>query len=206
VQDLPKIATVFDSEEEQVGEVYAKALLGALRSSPDIDSLLQQFDQIIAEVFTKNPKLEAALNSPKLSQEEKESLLERILGGRVDTQILRFLKVICRRRRLNFIRGIQRSVTELRDSELGRLRIAVTSAFDLTADEAASIKSKLQAKLGKQVSLVLNVDPTVVGGLVLRMGDTVYDGSVAGRFEQLLRATRQGTARALSRDSGSLVS
>lgn len=203
---MPKVASVFDSEEEHVGEVYAKALLGVARKSSNTDELLNQFQTVVEEVFSKNPKLEAALNSPKLSSEQKESLLDKILGAHVDPTLLKFLKVLCRRQRLNFVRGIQRSITEFRDEELGRVRVLVTSAIELSSQEVDGIRSQLKTKLNREVSVVTKVDPSIIGGLVLRIGDTVFDGSVTGKFDQLLRAAKTGSARALNKDGSSLVS
>jgi F-type H+-transporting ATPase subunit delta len=203
---MPKVATVFDSEEEHVGEVYAKALLGVARKASNTDELLSQFQTVVEEVFSKHPKLEAALNSPKLSLEQKESLLEKILGSHVDPTLMKFLKILCRRQRLNFVRGIQRSITEFRDEELGRVRVIVTSALELSANEIDGIRNQLKAKLNREVSVVTKIDPAIIGGLVLRIGDTVFDGSVTGKFDQLLRAAKTGSARALNKDSSSLVS
>lgn len=203
---MPKVASVFDSEEEHVGEVYAKALLGVARKSSNTDELLSQFQTVVEEVFSKNPKLEAALNSPKLSPEQKESLLDKILGAHVDPTLLKFLKVLCRRQRLNFVRGIQRSITEFRDEELGRVRVLVTSAIELSSQEVDGIRGQLKTKLNREVSVVTKVDPSIIGGLVLRIGDTVFDGSVTGKFDQLLRAAKTGSARALNKDGSSLVS
>jgi F-type H+-transporting ATPase subunit delta len=203
---MPKVATVFDSEEEHVGEVYAKALLGVARKSSNTDDLLSQFQTVVEEVFGKHPKLEAALNSPKLSLEQKESLLEKVFGAHVDPTLLKFLKVLCRRQRLNFVRGIQRSITEFRDEELGRVRVTVTSALELNGNEVEDIRSQLKTKLNREVSVVTKVDPSIIGGLVLRIGDTVFDGSVTGKFDQLLRAAKTGSARALNKEGSSLVS
>ena len=203
---MPKVATVFDSEEEHVGEVYAKALLGVARKASNTDELLSQFQTVVEEVFGKHPKLEAALNSPKLSLEQKESLLEKILGSHVDPTLMKFLKILCRRQRLNFVRGIQRSITEFRDEELGRVRVIVTSALELSANEIDGIRNQLKAKLNREVSVVTKIDPAIIVGLVLRIGDTVFDGSVTGKFDQLLRAAKTGSARALNKDSSSLVS
>jgi F-type H+-transporting ATPase subunit delta len=203
---MPKVATVFDSEEEHVGEVYAKALLGVARKASNTDELLSQFQTVVEEVFGKHPKLEAALNSPKLSLEQKESLLEKILGSHLDPTLMKFLKILCRRQRLNFVRGIQRSITEFRDEELGRVRVIVTSALELSANEIDGIRNQLKAKLNREVSVVTKIDPDIIGGLVLRIGDTVFDGSVTGKFDQLLRAAKTGSARALNKDSSSLVS
>jgi len=206
VQEMPKVATVFDSEEEHVGEVYAKALLSVARKSSNTDELLSQFQSVVEEVLSKNPKLEAALNSPKLSLEQKESLLEKILGSHVDPTVLKFLKVLCRRQRLNYVRGIQRSITDFRDEELGRVRVTVTSALPLSDQELDGIRTQLKSKLNREVSVVTKVDPAIIGGLVLRIGDTVFDGSVTGKFDQMLRATKSGSARALSKEGVSLVS
>lgn len=203
---MPKVATVFDSEEEHVGEVYAKALLGVARKAPNTDELLSQFQTVVDEVFGKHPKLEAALNSPKINLEQKEALLEKILGSHVDPTLMKFLKILCRRQRLNFVRGIQRSITEFRDEELGRVRVIVTSALELSENEIDGIRNQLKAKLNREISVVTKVDPAIIGGLVLRIGDTVFDGSVTGKFDQLLRAAKTGSARALNKDSASLVS
>jgi F-type H+-transporting ATPase subunit delta len=203
---MPKVATVFDSEEEHVGEVYAKALLSVARKSSNTDELLSQFQSVVEEVLSKNPKLEAALNSPKLSLEQKESLLEKILGSHVDPTVLKFLKVLCRRQRLNYVRGIQRSITDFRDEELGRVRVTVTSALPLSDQEVDGIRTQLKSKLNREVSVVTKVDPAIIGGLVLRIGDTVFDGSVTGKFDQMLRATKSGSARALSKEGTSLIS
>ncbi len=206
MQEMPKVATVFDSEEEHVGEVYAKALLSVARKSSNTDELLSQFQSVVEEVLSKNPKLEAALNSPKLSLEQKESLLEKILGSHVDPTVLKFLKVLCRRQRLNYVRGIQRSITDFRDEELGRVRVTVTSALPLSDQEVDGIRTQLKSKLNREVSVVTKVDPAIIGGLVLRIGDTVFDGSVTGKFDQMLRATKSGSARALSKEGTSLIS
>lgn len=206
MQEMPKVATVFDSEEEHVGEVYAKALLSVARKSSNTDELLSQFQSVVEEVLSKNPKLEAALNSPKLSLEQKESLLEKILGSHVDPTVLKFLKVLCRRQRLNYVRGIQRSITDFRDEELGRVRVTVTSALPLSDQELDGIRTQLKSKLNREVSVVTKVDPAIIGGLVLRIGDTVFDGSVTGKFDQMLRATKSGSARALSKEGTSLIS
>jgi F-type H+-transporting ATPase subunit delta len=107
---------------------------------------------------------------------------------------------------LNFVRGIQRSITEFRDEELGRVRVIVTSAIELSANEIDGIRNQLKAKLNREVSVVTKIDPDIIGGLVLRIGDTVFDGSVTGKFDQLLRAAKTGSARALNKDSSSLVS
>jgi F-type H+-transporting ATPase subunit delta len=203
---MPKVATVFDSEEEHVGEVYAKALLGVARKASNTDELLSQFQTVVDEIFGKHPKLEAALNSPKLNLEQKEALLEKILGSHVDPTLMKFLKILCRRQRLNFVRGIQRSITEFRDEELGRVRVIVTSALELSENEIDGIRNQLKSKLNREVSVVMKIDPAIIGGLVLRIGDTVFDGSVTGKFDQLLRAAKTGSARALNKDSASLVS
>jgi F-type H+-transporting ATPase subunit delta len=181
-------------------------LLSVARKSSNTDELLSQFQSVVEEVLSKNPKLEAALNSPKLSLEQKESLLEKILGSHVDPTVLKFLKVLCRRQRLNYVRGIQRSITDFRDEELGRVRVTVTSALPLSDQEVDGIRTQLKSKLNREVSVVTKVDPAIIGGLVLRIGDTVFDGSVTGKFDQMLRATKSGSARALSKEGTSLIS
>lgn len=205
MQDLPKVPTVFDSEEKHVGEVYAQALIGAGEAAGNLDEILEQFQGVV-DVLAKQPKLGAALSSPRVAEEAKEALLERIFGGRIDATLLRFLKILARRGRLNFINGIQRASIELRDVQTGRIRVTVSSAQALSDSQKETIRTNLETSFGKKVGLTMKVEPDLLGGLVMRVGDTVYDGSVSGQLDQLARAARDGSARLVRQQSGSLIS
>ena len=85
--------TALDGDEQQVGALYAKALLGAAGSNTD--SIVSQLESVVKECLDRFPALEQALGSPNIAQEEKEAMLDRIFGGKIDTLLLNFIKVLC---------------------------------------------------------------------------------------------------------------
>jgi len=186
--ETPHIPTVFDDEHQHVGELYARALIGAAQSSRTLDAVVSQLESIVTQVMDRQPAFELALSNPKVSQQQRMDLLDKVFGSKIDTTLLRFLKVLCRRGRLGFIRSIQNSVEEMRDEALGRLRITVTTAQELAAPQRQALIEKLKSVFKSEISLTTKVNPAILGGIVIRIGDTVYDGSLDGRLLLLKKA------------------
>lgn len=204
--DQPEVKhdTALDSDQQQVGQLYAKALLGAAGS--DVDSVVAQLETVVKECLDRFPMLEQALASPRISQDKKEEMLGRVLSGRVDKMLLNFLKVLCRRGRIGSLRAIQVTATEIRDEQLGKMRVQVTSAMPLTAEQKQQISARLKTTFDKEAVLIEKVDPRLLGGIVLRIGDRVFDGSVQGRMEQMRQAVTAGVQRSLRDRYDSLIS
>jgi F-type H+-transporting ATPase subunit delta len=184
-----KSDTVFDDESMHVGQVYAKALLGAAASSGQVDGVVDQFHSLMVDVLDKQPALETAFANPKLPFEEKIRLLDKIFAKKMDKTLLNFLKVIATRGRFSAIRSIYQSVVRLRDEAVGRLRIVVTTAQPLEPAALESLKKKLGDIFKTEVVVSTKVDASVLGGLLIRVGDVVFDGSVDGQLNQLKKAT-----------------
>ena len=196
--------TVFDSEEQMVAALYSKALLGAAGSR--VDQIVSELEAVVRDCLDRNPKLETALSSPRISEEAKESLLNRVFQGKVDKTLLNFLKVLSRRRRLGALRAIQHATTALRDQRLGRVSVQVTSAQPLTDAQKTDIVARLKASLGITAILAEKVDPSLLGGLIIRVGDRVYDGSALGKIQVLRRAVASGVERAIRDQYTALLS
>jgi F-type H+-transporting ATPase subunit delta len=196
--------TVFEIEDQQVGALYSRALLDA--AGDRVDAIVGELEAVVTECLDRFPKLEMTLASPRVSEEDKQSMIDRIFGGKVDALLLNFLKVLARRRRLGALRTIQRAASVLRDEQLGRQRVIVSTAQPLTAQQKSDITSKLKATFGKESVLVEKVDPSLLGGIVLRIGDHVYDGSVLGKMQTLRRAVEGGVQRAIRDRFASLLS
>ncbi|MEQ1829546.1 MAG: ATP synthase F1 subunit delta, partial [Pirellula sp.] len=126
------------------------------------------------------------LSTPKMPVEDKMGLLGRVFGKSMDPLLLTFLKVLCRRHRINSVRSIQQAVSELRDEVAGIIRVTATVSSPLNAATETALVGKLKQSFNKDVRLVTVVDPNILGGLIIRVGDTVFDASVDGRL-QLLR-------------------
>ncbi len=181
------IPTVFDSEEQHVGQVYAKALLQAATGSNKVDVAVDQLESLVRDVMDKSKGFEAVLFSPKMSVEDKSEFLDRVFGAKMDPLLLSFLKVLNRRHRLPFVRAISQSANALRDEMAGRMQVQVSTSSPLDAASADALRKKLSASFGKDIRLVTKIDPSILGGLVVRIGDTVYDGSVDGQLKSLRR-------------------
>ena len=198
--------SVFDDESMHVGPIYAKALLSAAESSGKVDEIMDQFHSLIHDVFDKQPVLEMGLANPKLPPEEKIRVLDKVFAGKMDATLLTFLKVVSRRGRLNAIRGMYRAAAAMRDEAVGRVRVVVTTAQPLDAAATTSLKEKLQNLFKKQVSITSKVDASVLGGLIVRVGDVVFDGSVDGQLKLLKKATLAKAEIAIREKLSSLAS
>jgi len=205
-EQVSQVATVFDSEEQHVGQVYAKALLQAANSSNKIDLVVEQLDSFVEDVLSKNPAMDFFLSNPKQSVESKIGLLDRVFGGKMDSILLNFLKVLCRRHRIHFVRGVLRAAAELRDEIAGRVQVQVTTSTALDSATESSLVAKLKSTLSKDVRLVKKIDPSIIGGLLVRVGDTVFDGSVDGQLRVLRRELTTKTDASIRNMSNNLVS
>lgn len=196
-------STVLDSDAQQVGALYGKALLGA--AGNDVDQVIDQLNSIVRDCLANQPALEQILSSPRVSQADKEQLIDRIFSGRVHSTLLNFLKILCRRGRIGWLRGIQVSAQQLRDQQLGRVRATVKTAMPLDDQQRQSIAQQLGKTLGHEVLLDVQVDPTLLGGIMIRVGDQVYDGSVEGKMSALRSAVNQGIQKAVRDRFASLL-
>lgn len=206
--DTPQHETALDSDQQQVGALYAKALLGAAAAGggTSVDDVVAELEAVVKECLNRYPLLEQALASPRISQEQKESMLDRIFNGRVDARLLNFLKILCRRGRISSLRAIQMTATELREQQLGKQRVLVTTAQPLNDEQRGQIGHSLRSAYNIDAILVEKVDPKLLGGVVLRIGDKVLDGSALGRLQAIRGAVASGVQRAIRDRYESLMS
>ena len=189
--------TVFDTNQQHAGRVYAKALLGASEKAGLTQQVVEELDQLVSDLLERVPKLEAALTSPRVPLETKYRVLDRAFQHRLSELMLRFLKVVCRHRRFDCLRAIHRAVREQYHDLLGCVDVQIKTAQPLTIDLRADVTARLETMLGKRVNLVESLDPALIGGLVVRVGDTVYDASVANRLVRLRREALEKTAQTI---------
>lgn len=179
-----KAPTVFDVGLEQLGGTYAKALLGVTESAGNTDEVLDEFYSFV-DVLGELPRLDAALESPRVPYEAKERLLNTALSGKATQQFLNFLKVVARHGRFACLRAILRSTQEQYNELRGRVAVQVVTAVTLDAAGTKKIAAKLKESLGKDVDIKASVDGSLIGGVVIRVGDKVFDGSVVNRLAQV---------------------
>ncbi len=170
---------------QQVAVIYAKALLAAAEQAGQAETLVEEFDAVIHSVLDPFSKLETLLGSALVSPEEKTELLERLFADRLSRMFLNFLKVVARHGRLDVLRAIHQEFLKLYDVLRGRVRVQIGTAVAVDERFSGNLAQSLRGLLGGEPKLESRVDPALIGGVVLRVGDTVYDGSVARQLEQV---------------------
>ena len=131
------------------------------------------------------PTLEAVFASALVSPDEKSQLLERLYGSRLSGTLLDFLKVVARHGRLDVMSDINELVGKLYDELRGRVRVQLRTATPVDDGLSRNLTASLTKLLGGEPKLESEVDAELIGGLMLRVGDTVYDGSVARQLAQV---------------------
>jgi F-type H+-transporting ATPase subunit delta len=147
---------------------------------PRVHEELADFAAAVAEV----PELRAVLRNPQLEPQAKAAVLEDLLGD-ADELVRNFLRLSAEKGRIGEIEEIAREFDRLIAKEERRLTVELTTAQELSDDEAASIVSQIESASGRKVEATRTVDPKLIGGIVLQAGTLRVDASVRGRLERL---------------------
>jgi len=173
-----------DVGAQRVGAIYAHAFMGAAEAKGVSDSAVAELASV-AESLEANPRFETILGSALVPHEEKERILDRVYGGKLSPLVLDFLKVLSHHGRLEVTRAVSAQAQQLYDESRGRVRVDVLTATPLDDSESRALDASLRRILGGEPQVHPEVDPSLIGGIVLRVGDTVYDGSVARQLHQV---------------------
>ncbi|QDU74529.1 ATP synthase subunit delta [Bremerella volcania] len=185
----------FDLSRQRIGSVYAKALLGAADDAGQTDVVLDEFGSLIHDVIDQREDLRHVIAGSIMSEEQRIDVLNKAFGDKMNPVLLTFLKVVTQHGRQDCLREIYDAAVKLNNERLGLVEVTATTATELSQELSDSLTASLKAKLGREVVLKSEVDPSVIGGLVLHVGDTVFDGSVANRLKQLRQKALETTAQ-----------
>ncbi len=169
-----------------VSRSYAGALFELGERSGEQAAFSDAVDEV-AKLLEADEKIRRFLDSPKIEPAAKKDALRRALEGSVPKPFLTFLFVVLDKRRQRLLGEIMREYRSLLDASLGRLRVGVTLATEPDEKSEEEIASELSRVLGKTVIPQLRVDPSILGGVVVRYGDRVLDGSLRRRLLGLRR-------------------
>lgn len=190
--DEVKHESVMDTGAEQLGKTYAQALLAAAEKAGVTEKIVDQLTQLVDEYLGKSPQLAAAFSSPRIDAEEKDRIIDKIFGDDFEPLLLTFLKVMASRERLGYVAAVRDGAQELFDQMSGQVLAKVSTAVPLDDQLRASIAERLGAATGKKVRLQELVDSDLIGGMVIRIGDTVFDNSVANRLDSIAKRASEG--------------
>ena len=189
-----------DIDRQRLGATYAKALLGAT-GSDQASGVAEQLESLVDDVLSKISGVEELLASPRIDTDEKSQMIDRMFGGRVSDEVLKFLKVLNRHGRLDCIRQVARAVRDGVNESLGRLAVNVTTAEPVDASVIDRIAEVLKSALGADVEINSGVDSKMIGGLMVKVGDKVFDGSVSNKLARLRTEAIQKTAQQMRSES-----
>jgi F-type H+-transporting ATPase subunit delta len=174
-----------DIAADQVARIYARAVDEAAEAAGCRREVLAELGLIAREVLPQVPEAAAVFASPKVSPEEKSRIIDRLTAGRMQPTTTNVLHVLARHGRLGLIGAVVAAAERLADERDGRREATFTSAVPLDAAEQARIVAETEKALATAVVPRFVVDPAIIGGLVVRVGDTIYDQSVASGLARL---------------------
>jgi ATP synthase F1 delta subunit len=174
---------------EEVGEVYARALFEVASERDVLDTVRDQLGQFV-DVLGTDQSLETFFFSPYFSTVEQKDGLSRLVEG-ADETVMSFLDTLVERHRMPEIFHIRTRFEELWDAEMKRLPVEVTSAVDLDEAVVREIGERIGTQTGNRIELTSVVDPDIVGGIVLRVGDFILDASIRNSLSQLRKQVGQ---------------
>ncbi len=170
---------------EEIATVYARSLFEAAQDADRLEDVREQLGEL-ADAIDDDHDLQVFFFSPYLTTEDKKEGLEKAVSD-LDELVDNFLQLLIENHRMPVLFKIRREFEKLWDEENDVLPVQVTSAIELDESTVKQIGDQIAEQTGRQVELTSDVDPDVLGGLVVRVGNTVLDASVRRRLENLRR-------------------
>jgi len=171
---------------EEIAQVYARSLFEVAEEQSKLDVVKEQLGQF-ADALDGTRELSIYFFSPYFSTQEKTEGLGRLLEG-VDPIVENFLELLIENHRMPVIFRLRREYDVLWEKENQLLPVTVTSAVTLDEATVQSIGDAIGKQTGQKVQLTANVDPDVLGGLIVRVGNSILDASIRNRLENLRRS------------------
>lgn len=171
---------------EEIAQVYARSLFEVAKEHGKLDVVREQLGQF-ADALQGNRDLQVFFFSPYFSTQEKKDGLGRLLEG-VDPTVANFLALLVDNHRMPALFRTRRAFDALWEQENRLLPVTVTSAVELDEATVRSIGDAIGRQTGQTVQLTAKVDPDVLGGLVVRVGNSILDASIRNRLENLRRS------------------
>jgi F-type H+-transporting ATPase subunit delta len=176
---------------EEIAQVYSRSLFEVAKEHDRLDLMKDQLG-VFADALDENRELAIFFFSPYFSTEEKKQGLERALVD-ADPTFVNFLELLIENHRMPVIFRVRKQFEALWDREHRLLPVEVTSAVELDPEEVEELGRKVREQTGQNVELTSRVDPDILGGIVLRVGNSILDASIRNSLNQLRREVAKAT-------------
>ena len=168
---------------EEIAAVYARSLFEVAKEQDKLDTVRDQLGEF-ADALSETRELQVFFFSPYFSTQEKEDGLERAVTG-TDPAVLNFLKLLIEKHRMPVLFRIRAEYDRLWEDENKLLPVEITSAIELDKDIVKQLGDRISDQTGRKVELSSRVEPDILGGIVVQVGNAVLDASIRNRLEQL---------------------
>jgi F-type H+-transporting ATPase subunit delta len=176
---------------EEIARVYAESLFEVAREHDELDEIREQLGEF-ADAVAENRDLQIFLFSPYFSSAEKRDGIARAISGAAD-ELVNFLELLAEKHRMPAIFRIRRRYEELWAQANKRLEVKLTSAVELDEGVVQHVGEEIERQTDRTIELRSEVDPEILGGLVLRVGNMVLDASLRSKLERLRKEVAAAT-------------
>ncbi len=166
---------------------YASALLSAAEEGNFLDQIIEEL-HLIREVLLNSRDLVHALRSPLVKGDRKIHILEEVFHGLVGEKMFLFLKLIAHKKRAGLLPEIIDEFQLLLDEKRGVINVDITSAVELSVAQSEELVNRLGSYTGKKIRAKIALDAELIGGVTVKIGDTIHDGSISHQLELLKAA------------------
>lgn len=173
----------------QTARIYGDSLYDLAAEEGRADSLFEQTEAVL-DIFRQNPSYYSLLSEPSIAKAERLSLLDTAFGGRIETYLLNFLKILCENGLLLDYEGCCQEFRKRYYEDRNITVAQVTSAVALTEEQAERLRVGLEKKCGKRVILNRRVKPSLLGGMRIELEGKLIDGSIASRLSGIERSIK----------------
>ena len=171
---------------------YAEALVDAAVAENQAEAALEDLEAIDREVLREHPKFSQVLGSSQVPGTEKDRILVDVFGDRVSSVVLRFLRVLNRHGRLGLLSALSREARQIWDRRHKRVPVYVRTAVPLDQGQEQALRERVAGMIAATPIMQVTIDPSLIGGLIVQVGDQVCDASVRNRLEKLRQRLIEG--------------
>jgi F-type H+-transporting ATPase subunit delta len=174
-----------DIQAQGIARVYAEAFLNAAEKGGQADAVIEELSSLIKDVYRSQPEFESFLSSGAIGRDRKAEVIDRIFQGRANDLFVNFLQVLNMHERLSLLRPILAALVDLNSERRQRVKVQVRSAIPLSDAERERLSKEIRLSFKREPILETGVDADLLGGLVVRVGDLLYDASIKTKLDSI---------------------
>lgn len=180
----PSVVSTSELKTDTVGRVYAEALLELAREQGVVDEVADEVGQLLP-MIASGGELHRLLTNPAIGDAERGAIVQRVFEGRVSGLLYKMLRVLGDKGRLGSLPEVAAGYLLAVADERGQINVEAHVASELDSESAARVAQEIGSALGKQVTLIQTIDPSLIGGLKIKIGDKLIDASVASQLRNM---------------------